>query len=139
MANNIIIFQINLILIIKIFEIYKMNLADRDKIINLLQDEIKKNKNNVKTHFDALDNINNENKFLDNIKTDYKKYRNHMIDEKVRQKEFMKLLLEYIESVLDNSMLDEDETQRALLEQNRILKQIDHLKTELDDLVSNKQ
>ena len=62
-----------------------------------------------------------------------------MIDEKVRQKEFMKLLLEYIESVLDNSMLDEDETQRALLEQNRILKQIDHLKTELDDLVSNKQ
>lgn len=116
-----------------------MDLADRDKIINLLQDEIKKNKNNVKIHFDALDNINNENKFLDNIKTDYKKYRNHMIDEKVRQKEFMKLLLEYIESVLDNSMLDEDERQRALLEQNRILKQIDHLKTELDDLVSNKQ
>ena len=51
----------------------------------------------------------------------------------------MNLLLEYIESILDKSALDEGETQRALLEQNRILKQVDVLKSELDDLISNKQ
>ena len=116
-----------------------MDLAHRDTIINRLQDEIKKNQNSVKTHFDSLNNIETENKFLENIKDDYQNYRNHIIDEKLKQKEFMNLLLEYIESILDKSALDEGETQRALLEQNRILKQVDVLKSELDDLISNKQ
>ena len=70
----------------------KLNLADRDKKLKCLLNEIKKNKKEVRTQYDELNELENNNIFLENVKDDYKKYYNHIVDEKTRQKEFMSIL-----------------------------------------------
>ena len=47
----------------------------------------------------------------------------------------MELLIEYIENTLDKSDITSEINQRALLEQNNILRQINNIKTEIDEII----
>jgi septal ring factor EnvC (AmiA/AmiB activator) len=114
----------------------KLNLADRDKKLKCLLDEIKKNKKEVRTQYDELNELENNNIFLENVKDDYTKYYNHIVDEKTRQKEFMSILLEYIEDLTKNLEMTKEMKQKALLSQNKILEEMDKVKQELDDIIS---
>ena len=114
-----------------------MDLALRDKILKKLLNEIKKNKKDIKTQYKELNKIENDNKFLENVKEDYEKYQAHIVDEKMRQKEFMSILLEYIQDLTKNLEMTKEMKQRALLSQNKILGQMDKVKQELDEIISN--
>jgi|SaaInlStandDraft_1057018.scaffolds.fasta_scaffold311074_2 septal ring factor EnvC (AmiA/AmiB activator) len=114
-----------------------MDLALRDKILKQLLNEIKKNKKDIKTQYKELNKIENDNKFLENVKEDYEKYQTHIVDEKTRQKEFMSILLEYIQDLTKNLEMTKEMKQRALLSQNKILGQMDKVKQELDEIISN--
>ena len=113
-----------------------MELGLRDKVIQRLTEEIKKNKKGVLEQLGDLNKTNSDNKFLENVKYDYEKYRDHIVEEKTKQKEFMELLVEYIENTLKKSNDTSEMNQRALLEQNKILQQINNIKTELDEIIA---
>lgn len=112
-----------------------MELALRDKVMLKLKNEIKNNKNNVLEHLNKLNKTNDENKFLVGIKNDYEKYKKHIIDEKTKQKEFLQLLVEYIERTVEKSKITDEMNQRALLEQNKILSQINIIKNDIDEII----
>lgn len=112
-----------------------MELALRDKVIQRLKREINENKKNVLGQLNDLNKSSDENHFLKNVKRDYTKYRDHIVMEKNKQKEFMELLIEYIENTLDKSDITSEINQRALLEQNNILRQINNIKTEIDEII----
>ena len=112
-----------------------MELALRDKVMLKLKNEIKNNKNNVLEHLNKLNKTNDENKFLVGIKNDYEKYKTHIIDEKTKQKEFLQLLVEYIERTVEKSKITDEMNQRALLEQNKILSQINIIKNDIDEII----
>ena len=140
-----------------------MELALRDKVMLKLKNEIKNNKNNVLEHLNKLNKTTDENKFLMGIKNlfssvvlfnlfkcskttdenkffipiknDYEKYKTHIIDEKTKQKEFLQLLVEYIERTVEKSKITDEMNQRALLEQNKILSQINIIKNDIDEII----
>jgi len=112
-----------------------MELALRDKVMLKLKNEIKNNKNNVLEHLNKLNKTTDENKFLAGIKNDYEKYKTHIIDEKTKQKEFLQLLVEYIERTVEKSKITDEMNQRALLEQNKILSQINIIKNDIDEII----
>jgi hypothetical protein len=124
-----------------------MELALRDKVMLKLKNEIKNNKNNVLENLNKLNKTTDENKFLVGIKNDYEKYKTHIIDEKTKQKEFLQLLVEYkqkeflqllveyIERTVEKSKITDEMNQRALLEQNKILSQINIIKNDIDEII----
>jgi hypothetical protein len=113
-----------------------MELALRDKVMLKLKNEIKNNKNNVLEHLNKLNKTTDENKFLAGIKNDYEKYKTHIIDEKTKQKEFLQLLVEYIERTVEKSKITDEMNQQALLEQNKILSQINIIKNDIDEIIN---
>jgi hypothetical protein len=116
--------------------LYIMDLAIRDTIIEKLRAEIKKNQSEVMVQLRDIEVIQGDNKFLSAVFDDYKRYKEYIVGEKEREKEQMEMLVRYLEKILEEINLTEDMRRRALWEQNRILGQLDGVKKELDDLVS---
>ena len=113
-----------------------MEIAKRDKMIVQLQGAIKENQNSILVQLKELDGIQKENRFLGAVYEDYRRYRSYIIQEKEREKRQMESLVHYLEKIILETNLTDAMTQRALMEQNRILGQLDTVKSELDKLVS---
>ena len=113
-----------------------MELARRDEMIIQLRAVIKDNQDGVLGKMKELSNIQEDNRFLGSIYEDYRRYRDYIIQEKEREKRQMERLVHYLEKILLESNLTDVMTRRAIMEQNRILGQLDSVKSELDKLVS---
>lgn len=119
-----------------VYYIYCMDVARRDQKLLLIQSEIKNNKRQILEYLVEAENTRNDNCFLDSIRDDYRRYRDYIVEEKRRERAQMELLIGYLERILDESQLSLEEANRAKYEQNRILGQLDAVKQELDELVS---
>ena len=113
-----------------------MDLAERDMLIAQLQGAIADNQDGIFVQLKELDGIQKDNRFLGAVYDDYRRYRDYIIQEKQREKNQMESLVHYLEKIMLESNLTEAMTRRALMEQNRILGQLDTVKMELDKLVS---
>ena len=113
-----------------------MDVARRDQKLLLIQSEIKNNKRQIFEYLVEAENTRKDNCFLDSIRDDYRRYRDYIVEEKRRERAQMELLISYLERILEESQLSLEEANRAKYEQNRILGQLDAVKQELDELVS---
>ena len=113
-----------------------MDIAIKDTLIKQLQQAIKENQDGVLVQMKELDTVQKDNRFLQSIYEDYKKYQNYIIKEKEREKRQMETLAHYLEKIILEANLTDAMTKRAILEQNHILGQLDNVKSELDKLVS---
>lgn len=113
-----------------------MDLAERDMLIAQLQGAIADNQDGIFVQLKELDGIQKDNRFLGAVFDDYRRYRDYIVQEKQREKNQMESLVHYLEKIMLESNLTEAMTRRALMEQNRILGQLDTVKSELDKLVS---
>jgi isocitrate dehydrogenase len=113
-----------------------MEIAKRDKMIIQLQAAIKDNHDGVLIKIKELGNIQKDNRFLGSVYEDYRRYRDYIIQEKEREKRQMERLVHYLEKIVLETNLTDNMTRRAIMEQNRILGQLDTVKKELDKLVS---
>ncbi len=114
-----------------------MDLSKRDEMILQLQEAIKDNQNDVLIKIKELDSVQKDNRFLGSIYEDYRRYHNYIIQEKEREKRQMERLVHYLEKILLEANLTDAMNRRAIMEQNRILGQLDTVKKELDKLVSH--
>ena len=114
-----------------------MELSKRDEMIIQLQEAIKDNQNDVLIKIKEIDRVQKDNRFLGSIYEDYRRYRDYIIQEKEREKRQMERLVHYLERILLESNLTDAMNRRAIMEQNRILGQLDTVKKELDKLVSH--
>ena len=55
-----------------------MDLATRDKIIELLQSEIHKTQDSVMGYLEETKSVQNENEFLESVTNDYKRYHKYI-------------------------------------------------------------
>ena len=113
-----------------------MDIAIKDTLIKQLQQAIKENQDGVLVQMKELDTVQKDNRFLQSIYEDYKRYQNYIIKEKEREKRQMETLVHYLEKIIMETNLTDAMTKRAILEQNHILGQLDNVKSELDKLVS---
>lgn len=112
-----------------------LSLAQRDLYLLQIQKEIKHKKDLLLKKKKDLDEKSELNEFLDSVKNDYNKYYNYIIDEKKQQYFALLLLKEYMDDLIQTENLVDDQIKVAKHDQKDILKEIDHIKAELDELI----
>ena len=73
-----------------------MDLATRDKVIELLQSEINKTQDTVLDYLEEAKDVQKENEFLEGVTNDYKRYHNYILSEKERERKQLEMLMGYI-------------------------------------------
>ena len=76
-----------------------MDLATRDKVIELLRSEINKTQDTVIDYLEEAKNVQNENEFLESVTNDYRRYHNYILAEKERERSQLQMLIGYLDKV----------------------------------------
>lgn len=114
---------------------YTLTLAERDKFLLQIDNEIKNKKELLIKKKRDLDKKNKLNSYLNDVKQNYSKYYHHMLKEKQQQYDALLLLKEYIDDLIKTEHLLDDQIRTAKYDQKDILKEIDRVKGELDELI----
>jgi hypothetical protein len=112
-----------------------LSLAQKDeyfiKIYNLI--EVKKNMLIDKQK--KLELITNKNKLLDEVRKDYIKYNNYVLQEKQKQIYALNILNKYINDLRKSGQLSKNNIQDAKQEQQNILHELNIIKQNIDGLI----
>jgi len=115
-----------------------MDLANRDKIIELLQSEINKTQDSVMGYLEETKKVQNENEFLESVTKDYKRYHKFIVDEKERERKQLEMLMGYLDKILQEAGLSAEMANKARFQQNKILGEMDNIKGELDRITGER-
>ena len=118
--------------------IFELPLTERDKYLTQVENQMQAKKDLINQKRVALNENIKQNHFLENVREDYNKYYNYIIQQKEDQFKAMQILDEYVKDIIISNKLTEHDLQNAKREQQQILDQLDILKNELDSLISNK-
>jgi len=114
-----------------------MNLAIRDHKIFQMKAELENRKRMLCAKRHQLKESTNENELLKEVMKDYDQYNRHLISQKERQLVFFQQLNLYIDSVTKELKVTDHKLKETKYEQREIIKEIQLLKRELDDLVKD--
>lgn len=81
--------------------------------------------------------ISNQNHYLNDIKEDYSKYYNYIAQQKQEQITVLEMLNKYIHDLTVAEKLSKYNIEDAKMEQDKILREIKHIKKGLDGIVKN--
>lgn len=112
-----------------------LSLADRDLHLFQIEKEIIRKKKMLIQKKKELDKKNKLNQYLDNVKSDYAKYHDYIIHEKQQQYNALLLLKEYMNDLMKTEHLVDDNLRSAKHDQKDIIREIDRVKNELDELI----
>jgi len=118
--------------------IFELPLSERDKYLTQVENQMQAKKDLINEKRVALNENIKQNHFLENVREDYNKYYNYIIQQKKDQVKAMQILDDYVKDIIISNKLTENDLQNAKREQQQILDQLDVLKRELDTLISNK-
>lgn len=110
-------------------------LAERDLHLLLIDEEIKNRKNLLIKKKKELDEKYKLNSYLNDVKQNYSKYYNHILKEKQREYDALLLIKEYMDKLIITEDLLDEQIRIAKHDQNDIIKEINKVKTELDNLI----
>ena len=116
-----------------------MNLATRDHKIFQMKAEIENRKKLLCAKRREMAKNIKENTFLKDVADDYNRYNAHIISQQKQQIEAFELLNRYITNITDELELADNKLKDSRLEQREIMRVIEHLKSELDNLVENQE
>lgn len=108
--------------------------ADNDKKIAQLEQTIYTKKNYLVNKQKELEETSKTNVYLKSILDDVKEYNEKIKFEKLQQIQALKLLNDYIYNLRREEKLTEGNMEDARMEQIRIKKEIDDIRTNLDEI-----
>lgn len=114
-----------------------MIVAVRDKTIATLQEQITNRKRLLRENNHKFNKILNENEYLNEISDDYHKYFDYIKDQKEHQIKAFSLIHKYLERLIKSNSISESEITNALRDQKEILEKINHVKSELDEIIND--
>ena len=115
--------------------IFNLNLAERDQCIYNIENQIRSKINLLLGKRKHLENISKENRFLKGVRNDYDKYNRFIVNEKEEQLKALAILQKYIEDIIVSGKLTDEDIKQSKREQREILKEIKHVKNNLDQLL----
>jgi hypothetical protein len=110
-------------------------LAERDLHLIQIEQEIMNKKRLLVKKKKDLDKKQKLNQYLDGVKVDYTKYYDYIVGEKQQQYNALMLLKEYMSDLMKTEHLVDDQLRTAKHDQKDIIKEIDKVKVELDELI----
>ena len=114
-----------------------MSFLENSLVLHRLQSEISRNREQMLKERCEVNKIKEQNKFLMGVHEDYNRYYNKMAEGKNKYKKQLEKLSNYLEKQLDNAGLSENELRQAKFEQKRILKDLDKVKSDIDQMINN--
>lgn len=113
-----------------------MKLAERDKILQQIQSEIKLQQINLLRQTQDLEKNHKSNKFLEGVVEDYKEFRDHILQEKRNQKIFLEGLINYLEKMKIQGEMTDRLMNQTKNEEKVIMDKLEKVKKELNELIS---
>ena len=110
---------------------YKLSLARRDVYLTNVYDEIRKRKKMLFDKYHTVRENDQKNEFLHLVKKDYESYYNYILEEKERQMQAMSLINRYIDNIIVDGKLSDEDLQKSRQDQERILDEIGTIKKAL--------
>lgn len=115
----------------------QMTLADRDLYLMQIEAQIAAKRKLLLEKQKVLKKESKQNEFLDIVRTDYKKYYQHIIKEKQDQTRAMNILKQYIDDIIVSGKLTDEDILNAKKEQRGILTEITEIRRNLDELIKD--
>jgi hypothetical protein len=112
-----------------------MILAKRDKTIDLLRQQIQERKQMLSHKYKTLGKLSNQNEYLEGVLYDYHNYFEYIQIQKRQQIEQYETIYEYLDKIIRQTNLTNNEITNALREQDEILNKIELIKREIEDIM----
>ena len=112
-----------------------MNLANRDKLISQVKNEIDTRKQKLNKKYTHLTNIEKNNTFLEGVVDDYKTYYNTIVAQKEQQEGAFRNIIDYLDQIIVDNELTDFGIYKAKHQQAKLVKEMENIKRELDDLI----
>ena len=112
-----------------------MSLGERDLYIRRLEEEIKNKKELLITQAKDVENVKKSNKFLDSIHKNYKSYYDGAVKEKQQQYDAMMLLKEYLDDLIKQEKISNNQIREAKREQSEIVLEMEKITNELKKII----
>jgi hypothetical protein len=114
-----------------------VSLGERDLCLLKIQNEIENKKQLLIKKKKDLDNKCKTNKYLREVKKDYAKYYDHIINEKQQQQNAFTQIKKYIDDLIETEQLINYQSIVAKYDQKQILNEIDKIQNELNKITDN--
>jgi hypothetical protein len=117
-------------------QVYEINLADRDNYLTQIENQIQAKRNLLLEKRKTLESTVGQNQFLEGVKNDYQRYHNYIIKQNQDQMRAMNILNQYLGDIMVSGKLTEKDINNTRNEQNNILKEMDKIKSNLDEIIN---
>jgi len=114
---------------------YQLSLADRDKYLQQIEQQIAAKRKMLIDKRNYLERTLKENAFLEGVKKDYQKYRDYVVKEKQDQLRAMNVLKQYTEDLGVSTKLTEANIKETKRDQKDILREMEKIKMELEEIM----
>jgi len=121
------------------FHIKIVSTPENDDRLIQIENLIEAKKNLLIKKQKTLSQISQQNKFLGDVKNDYIKYNNFIIQQKQDQIKSFKIINDYINSLTISGKLNKYDIEDAKEEQKKIINEIKSIKHNLDDIIEDTQ
>lgn len=111
-----------------------MNIAARDDMIVVLQNELKDRKKLIDERYENIQDIKQENHFLEKVAGDYFNHYESMKKIKSEQMRSMNILVEYLDHLIKESTMTDESLDYAKKQQSKLLEELDILNNEIDKI-----
>jgi hypothetical protein len=116
-------------------ELSKLSLAEKDKLIQKIDNEIMKRRDLILEKIKKINKKKRVNHFLEDVKEDYQKYHNFIIQEKQQQYNSMMIIKKYLDDLIKTEKLANNELTNIRNDQHYILNEMDKVKQQLNKLI----
>ena len=113
----------------------KMTLAERDLYLYNIEDQINARRIFILDKGKTIEKKKKVNRFLEEVKNDYQKYYQYIINEKQQQYKSMKVLQNYLDDLIKTEKITNNEISNVKHDQKEILSEMDKIKTDLNKFI----
>jgi predicted N-acyltransferase len=114
----------------------QLSLGERDNYSSQIEQQIQAKREMLLDKQKTLKRRIQENQYLEGVYNDYDKYYNYIRKQKEGQIKQMELLNQYLDDIIVNGKLTDEDIAQNKKEQDEILNSIAGIKTELDKIIS---
>jgi len=112
-----------------------LDLVERDRKFLQLQNAIEAKQALLLNNHRKLKEISKQNGFLENVKNDYSKYNDYIVQQKKDQTQALQLLDVYLKDLVISGKLSKQNIKDSKEEQKKILREIDSIKQSLEEII----
>jgi phospholipid N-methyltransferase len=116
--------------------IHQLPLAKRDEILERMERQIEEKRRLLIHKNKQLSKLTEENEFLGQVKRDYEKYNSYIANQKQEQIRAFYMLNKYLDDIIISGKLTDKDIEKTKQDQKMILREIDTVKQNLDEIVS---